>query len=305
MKKIFSRKRIILSLAVLCPLVFIAGVPLDNNRTILQEIIGAYPSGEAEPEQQQQAARSMNEVWEEVQKISARNGGDSLTLSGTIRLYDNLDDDGIREQQEFTLYQAGASQWMRLDSFDRIQMYETLLLVDHAEKEIVSQDTRQADSLMNALKAIDPAKMKEMLIKDGTTAEIRQEEGYKVLSIKPGNMDGVNEYQIFYDAATYEIKKLRLAYTSFPYQDYMEAVQQPAPAAAGADTPATPEMQAGEGDDGLEIDMNITEYVIEFEFKTNSTGCGLNFLDNDKFKVTDTDKIVFRGKWAGYKKITF
>ena len=305
MKKIFRNKKFLFALLAISSVAFIAGVPLSDEKTVLDQIIAAFPSGEADEPKQQEAKKSLDDVWAEIEKLSANNGEDSITLAGKIRLYDNADDDGIREQQNFLLQQAGDDQWFRLDSFERVQLGHHLLLVDHLEKEIVSQYSGQADSLYTAFKMLDPQKLKEVLIKDGTTAEISQQGEYKILNIKPGTIDAVNEYNIFYDPSSYEIKKIRMSYTSSPYQDYMENYKDAVPQKQDSIQEATVEKNTSDTVNVNDIEMNITEYVIEFEITRKEKRCAVNFVDNDNYKINASSEAIFKGRWASYKKIQY
>lgn len=308
MKKIFSKRKVLAVALLISAAAFIAGVPLADDKTVLEQIRAAFPSGDAEKPKQQEAKKSLDEVWEEMQKLSEHNGEDTVTLSGKIKLYDNADDNGIKEEQHFLLQQAGDNQWFALDSFVRIQMSHNMLLIDHAEKEIVTQYTGQTDSLYAALRMMDPQKLKGLLVKDGTTASIRKEGAYKVLNIQPGTMDAVNEYNIFYDTATYEIHKISLSYTSTPYQDYMEDYKEPGLSQkrdSALPEKISPPRNATDSVNDNDIEMNITEYVIEYEIDKKEKKCAVNFLDNNLFKVNGASEVTFKGKLAGYKKVEY
>src|SRR5436190_14367103 len=121
MKKIFKNKKLLYFLLPVLALAFIAGVPVGDNKTLLEQLIAAFPSGEANSAQQEKSKKSIDDVWQEIQKISEHNGEDTVTITGKIRLFDNLDDEGIKEQQGFIVKQAGSNQWFHLDSFDRVQ----------------------------------------------------------------------------------------------------------------------------------------------------------------------------------------
>ncbi|MBI5372837.1 MAG: hypothetical protein HZA79_12515 [Sphingobacteriales bacterium] len=292
MRTPFNYKRLLLILLPVLALAFIAGVPVSDDKTVLEQIIAAFPSGEADPKQQEEANDSLKDIWAEMQKLAAHNNSDSISMSGRIRLYDNLFEEGIQEQQAFTLEQAGENQWFHLDSFDRIQLAGTYFLVDHPEKEITIQMPGAADSMVKALQMMDPEKMKKILIKDGTTAELSTGDGHKILSINPGMMDAVNRYDIIYDSSTYEIKKFRIYYTNTPYQDYRETGGQP------EKTPEDPARTEEEED----MEMNVTEYVLEFEIQSSQKKCGLDFLQNSFYRVSPEGDVIFTGRLAGYKK---
>ena len=302
MRKLNKSKKLLYLLLPVMALGFIAGVPIQDDKTLLEELIAAFPSGEADQQQQEKSRKSLDDVWDELQKISEHNGSDSAMMSGKISLYDNLDDAGIREQQNFLLEQAGINQWFHLDSFDRIQYDQTLILIDHPEKEISIQPPGAVDTLLNALKMMDPKKFREMLIKDGTTAEIIKSGAQNTLTINPGTMDAVNRYDLVYDTATYVIKKFRLYYTSIPYQDYLEN-DRPAAKPDSDLTKVKPQEDLPDTAESDEIEANITEYVLEFEFDKSEKRCDLNFLDNVFYKINDAGEVLFTGKLGKYKKI--
>lgn len=310
MKKIFNNRKFLLTVLLLSSAAFIAGVPLNENKTVLEQIIESFPSGEADKAKQEEAKRSMNdELWAEIEKISAANADDSLTMEGKIRLYDDLDDNGIKEEEHFVLHQVGDNQWLRLDSFERVQVEHTLFMVDHQEKEIAIQPSGAIDSVYAAFRIMDPVKFRELLVKDGTTIDISHEGALNVLNVKPGSMDAVNEYHIFYDAATYEIKKIRLAYTSFPYQDYLENYQEKENTSKkdSVQQVADPVIPGNAADsvNSDDIEMNITQYVLEFDISRKEKKCDFNFFDNVLYGTSRSGDVTFRGKLAGYKKIQY
>lgn len=301
MKKILSKKRVLYILLPVMALAFIAGVPVNDDKTILQELIAAFPSAEADEEQQEKAKQSLDEVWGEIEKLSKENGADSQMLKGKVSLYDNLDDNGVKEQQPFTMQQAGDNQWFHLDSFDRVQFENHLFVIDHTEKEITVQLPGAVDSMMNAMKMIDASEFKKMLVKDGTTAEITRNGAEKTLTINPGLMDAVNRYEVVYDSLTYQVRKFRIYYTSVPYQNYFE--NDPAPRTP---EPEKQQEQASPGSGDSEepdIDADITEYVLEFEISQLIKGCDIKFTDNIFYKVNDAGDLLFTGKCSKYKKI--
>lgn len=300
MKKIFSKKRVLYILLPVMALGFIAGVPVNDDKTLLQELIAAFPSAEADEEQQEKAQQSLDEVWGELEKLSEMNGADSMMLTGKVALFDNLDDNGVKEQQPFTMQQAGDNQWFHLDSFDRVQVEQTLFMFDHTDREITVQHPGAVDSMMNAMKMMDASKFKKMLVKDGTTAEITRNGAEKTLTLNPGLMDAVNRYEIVYDSLSYRVKKFRIYYTSIPYQNYFEndaSPQNPAvkPEAAGQ------EAESADPDEP-DIDADITEYVLEFTITQVVKGCDIKFTDNVFFRVDESGDLTFTGKYLKYKK---
>lgn len=304
-RKTGYKKLLLLALPVLA-LAFIAGVPVSDDKTVLEQIIAAFPSGEADKEQQEKAKESLEDVWAELQKIAAGNNSDSVTMSGNIRLFDNLFDEGIKEQQAFTLQQAGENMWFHLDSLDRVQIGQTSFMIDHPEKEITLQLPTGTDSMIKALQMMDPEKLKELLIKDGTTAGLTREGAFKMLTINPGMMDAVNRYDILYDSSSYEIKKFRIYYTSQPYQDYQEAnaagenrKEKPKPATV------TDPGQESEAETEDEMEMNITEYVLEFEIQSSQKKCNLDFRQNQYYRISTEGDVKFYGKPGNYKKTIF
>jgi hypothetical protein len=300
MKKIFSKKRILYILLPVLALAFIAGVPVNDDKTLLEELIAAFPSAEADAEQQEKAQQSLDEVWAEIEKLSEQNGADSQMLSGKVALYDNLDDNGVKEQQRFTMQQAGDNQWFHLDSFDRVQYEQALFMIDHTDREITVQMPGAVDSMMNEMKMMDPAKFKKMLVKDGTTAEITRNGAEKTLTINPGLMDAVNRYEIVYDSLSYRVKKFRIYYTSIPYQNYFE--NEPGPKNPVDNAEAEKADAAAPESDEPDIDADITEYVLEFEIDQVTKGCDMIFTDNIFFKVDEAGELTFTGKFSKYKK---
>jgi hypothetical protein len=285
----------------------IAGIPVYDKKTIWQHLTSEKSlikadKGEALNEEDKPIDE---EVWAEIHKISDANGSDIMTLSGKVSLYDNLNEEGVKEKQNFTLMQSGDNYWMKLDSFERVKINHDLLLIDHEEKEIVSQMTQSIDSVFDGLKVMSSKKLKEMLIKDGTTASVKQEGPYKVLNVVPGNIDAVNEYFIFYDPVSYVIKKIRVAYTSFPYENYMEndiSRNEVNQTQASADSKINNISEEEKSDEDEEMEVNVTEYVIEFDFIKNEKVCNANLFDNELYKVEKSGSITFKGKLAKYTK---
>lgn len=306
MKKTFRYKKWLLFVLPVLALAFIAGVPVNDDKTVLEQIIAAFPSGEADKTQQEKARNTLEDVWLELQKIATANNNDSVSMSGKIRLFDNLFDEGIKEQQAFSLQQAGENMWFHLDSLDRVQIGQHYFMIDHPEKEITLQLPAGADSMVKALQLMAPDKLKELLIKDGTTAAISNEGADKKITIIPGLMDAVNKYDIVYDNSSFVIKKFRIYYTSQPYQDYQEGNAENFKQQSGKDTePATESAAEATGDDEMDLEMNVTEYVLEFEILSMLKKCDLNFLRNEYYSIADDGNMIFYGKLDSYKKTVF
>ena len=303
MKKTFMRKKIIYIVLPVLALVFIAGVPINEDRTLLEELIAAFPSGKVDATQQEESRKSLDEVWDDVQKISANNGEDTVSLSGKIRLSDNLDEAGIKEEQRFMIKQAGSNQWFHLDSFDRVQYDQTLFLINHFEKEIIVQPSGITDSLMSAIQMMDPKKFREMLIQNGTTADISVNGSEKTLTISPGTMDMVNRYEIVYDTGSYQIRILRIYYTSIPYQQYLENDNRLPETRKTIEVSTNEQTDEATDPNEVEVEANITEYMLEFEIDKKEKKCDMNFLDNHFYTIKNGEDIVFAGKLAKYKKV--
>jgi hypothetical protein len=302
MKKIWSNKKLMGALLVVSSLVFIAGAPVVDDKTLLDQMLSAYPSSEVSPEEQAASKVSLDNVWSEIEKLSENGDGDTLTMSGTIRLYDEGDAKGIREMQRFTLQQQGENQWFTLDSFARIQMGNSLLLIDHEEREVVSQIiTDKVDSLKQAISILEPQKLKELLEKNGTTASITKKDGLTILTINPGNEDQVNEYNIFYDSA-YQIKKFNLSYSSVPYQNYNENFNSKEQEAIDTTMETT---KVGDSVNLDDLEINITEYVIEYTIDKKENTSSINFWDNSFYKMNEKGDLTFKGKLVNYKKVKY
>ena len=54
-----------------------------------------------------------------------------------------------------------------------------------------------------------------------------------------------------------------------------------------------------------DIEMNITEYVIEFEITRKEKRCAVDFIDNDHYTINASSEAIFKGKWANYKKVQY
>jgi hypothetical protein len=304
MKKIWSNKKIMLALLFVSSIAFIAGIPVADEKTLLEQMMAAFPSTEVSPEEQQVAKQSLDNVWDEVEKLSVNNAEDSLSMSGTIRLYDDGDENGIKEMQHFNLQQQGENQWFTLDSFARIQIGPNLLMIDHVEREIVSQlISGKIDSVKEALNILEPQKLKELLEKNGTTAAITKKDGLTRLTINPGTLDQVNEYNIFYDSA-YQIKKFTLSYSSVPYQDFLENYDDKKKDDTAIDS-LVEDTKLGDSANIDDLELNITEYVVEYNIDKNEKASSINFFDNAFFKVAENGDIKFKGKLINYKKVKY
>jgi hypothetical protein len=304
MKKIWSNKKIMLALLIVSSITFIAGAPVADDKTLLEQMIAAFPSAVVSPEEQQASKQSLDNVWTEVEKLAENNPEDSLYMSGTIRLYDDGDENGIKETQHFSLHQQGDNQWFTLDSFARIQMGPNLLMIDHVEREIVSQQfSDKVDSVKEALNILEPQKLKELLEKNGTTAEITKKDGLTILTINPGTMDQVNEYNIFYDSA-YQIKKFTLSYSSVPYQDLFENYDDKKKDNMAMDS-IVDDTKLGDSANIDDLELNITEYVVEYTIDKKEKTSNINFFDNAFFKVGEKGDLKFKGKLINYKKVKY
>lgn len=297
MKEIFGTKKNVFIILLLLSAAITAQVAVNNKQTIDDKPASAE-------EKEKHPIPPGEDVWKEIEKISDSNDADSFTISGKIKLYDNLDEEGIQEQQDFLMQQQGENQRFRLDQFERIKMGHTLLLIDHTVKEITVQESSYADSVLADIKILSPKKMKKLLEKDGTIIEITTQGSFKVLKIKPGSMDAVNEYNIFYDPVSYEINKIRLSYTSFPYQDFLDGEDNRLQQVSVDELNPVAGNNNDESNTEPEIEMNITEYVLEFEFMNRERKSTFNFSNNEMFKVI-SGEMNFKEKLADYKVTTY
>lgn len=284
MKTIVTSKSILLSILLLLSAALIARVPIYHQKTILSHILSSFDKGHEDLEESPHGVPSVSdEVWRELKKISEHNTLDSSTITGTVRLYDNLNDEGIKEMLPFTFRQQDKNQWFHLDVLDRIQLGNTVVVVDHQEKEVTLQSTAYADSIVATMRLLSFENIKRLLLQDGLSATIRSEGALRVLNMKPGLMDAVNEYHIFYDSLDYLIQKITFSYTSQPYEDFVEdsskAGRQQKNISTAPDSITTPI--------DPEIEMNITEYVIELDFAKKEHYCHVNFYENPLFKVVN------------------
>jgi hypothetical protein len=150
------------------------------------------------------------------------------------------------------------------------------------------------------MQALSSGKLKKVLEKDGATGDISNEGDLKVISIRPGNMDAVNEYKIYYDPGTYQIRKLKVAYTSFPYQDLVEDYQPAVNTRKEKEQIHEEDVKADE----TEIEVNLTEYVIEFDFLQVKNENSFNFQDNELFRL-NSEGIEIKQRLKDYKLINF
>jgi hypothetical protein len=305
---LFSR-RIFIAIGLLLSFGAIVALPVFNHQSLLDKWSSAPEATAAvNSEVEEEEGKPIDEqIWAEIQKLAQANAADAFTSHGIIRLYDHLNDEGIKESENFTLYQNGADYWLRLDSFDRVQLHHNLYLIDHTDREMVLQRLVNSDSLRDAVSMMSTEKIREMLEKDGTTAKLTQNGSLKQLNIVPGNMDAVNEYNIFYDAATYQIKKVQVAYTSFPYENYTDGIsesladQKEREDAAKAKQAEPAEATAPDAEDDDAIEADITEYIVEYEFIKVDKTCTKSLTQNELYTTTADGALRLNGQYAGYE----
>lgn len=314
MKNKFLNKRALLIILLIGSVGFITAVPIFDHKTVLRHITESFGKKENtkmsdvdEPEPK--PAPITEEIWKELFLIADANAGDVMTMSGKLLLYDNLDDKGVRETENFTMYQSGPNHWLKLDSFERVQMAKQLILIDHMEKEVVHQEVPLPSEFGKAFQFLDRENLKKSLMKDGTEIDMATEGSAKVLHIRPGMKDAVNEYHIYYDPNTYVISRLKIDYTSFPYEGYesggdsgdiLDEQSDNAMAETKQETEAVDEKP--DEDDAIEVDL--TEYSIEFQFNKIENKCPVNFTDNSYFSFNEnTKEVTLKKSLTGYKKV--
>lgn len=301
-----NKKLIYLTVFSLVVLVGIAAtVPVYKNLTLFQQIKAGFKPAATPPKTNnynpEEDGSLIKEVWNEVEKLQQSNNDEIVTMSGKISLYDNVNQNGVKEVQRFSIIQSGKNQIFSLDSFDRIQLGSKMILVDHQEKEVLFQNSLKLDSIYAIYRAMDPKKIKEMLAKDGTRAKIEYEDKYKVLRITPGTMDMANRYKVYYDTIDYQIKKLSIAYTSTPF------IQNDQLAKEQNETIETNNTSLeGENDTREEWlkNANITEYIIEYNIENKEKKCDFDFWgNNNMYEIDGADKLILKGKLKNYKII--
>jgi hypothetical protein len=314
MKNKFLNKRTLLIVMLVGIVGFIMAVPIFDNKTVFRHITASISQKEnnklsAVDEPEQKPTVISEEIWKELFQIADANGGDVMTMSGKLLLYDNLDDKGVKETENFIMYQSGRNFWLKLDSFERVQLTKQLIMIDHMEKEVVQQEIPLPSEYGKIFQFLDKENLKETLLKDGTEIDMAVDGNLKVLHIRPGMKDAVNEYHIYYDPSTYNISKLRIDYTSFPYESY-EAGGDSGDLLSENTDEVVPEVkqeaEANEevSDDEDAIEVNLTEYSIEFQFNKIDNTCPVNFIENNYFSFDEKSKeLILKKSLSGYKKV--
>jgi hypothetical protein len=280
-----NKKILIAGILLLATTAVLAWVPVYNGQSVFGLLAGQTRNGEMPAPQENEKAADFSAMWKELEKIEAANGTDSVLLTGTVRLYDNLDDHGVKEEQRFAFDGIAGNEHLKLESFERIKLGETYFLIDHEEPLITIQEMQATDSISSALKMMNTKQFRKMVEKDGGKAEIITEGPLKKIVFEPGNRDAVNRYVISYDPVTFEIRNLSVSYTNVPYESLVNM---------DTDDDAA---SSGEEDDEKNV-INVTEYILEFRFdKKDKTR--FDFTDNPLYTLKE-GKVVFKGKLAGY-----
>jgi hypothetical protein len=278
---------------LLSSVAIVAQVPLSDNHTVWQHLFGKQKQEISEAGFR--ADPVLTEAMKELRQIGEAFSADSLSMSGYVKLYDNLDDKGIKESQNFTWQKAGINQHFKIDSIEKILLGNRYLFIDHKEKEIISSDN-SIDSVVKAMQLLSLEKVVDLIGKDGTTARFDKNKELKVLYIEPGSHDDVNEYAFYYDPFTYALKKFTVSYTSTPFEDEILTDNTEAPV-----TEAKPAGTEEKEDDGA-IELNLTEYIVEYNFQRLEKNCRFSFSDNELFKKGNNE-LLFKGKIATYHLI--
>jgi hypothetical protein len=286
--------KLITAILMLSSVVIVAQVPLSDKRTVWQHVFGKQKQkAEAAPPKKDPI---LAEALGELRKISEAFSADSLTLSGSIKLYDNLDEKGIHESQNFIWQKAGSNQYFKIDSIEKILLQNRFLFIDHREKEIISSESK-LDSVLKSMQLISPEKVLDLLGKDGTTARFASEDHLKVLYIEPGSRDEANEYVFYYDPNTYVLRKFSVSYTSAPFEDEIIVDNQVA-----SDTKQVAGEEKMDDDDAVEV--NLTEYIVEYNFQRLDKNCRFDFSNNEVFRK-ENGELAFKGKISSYNLVEF
>src|SRR5689334_11224507 len=134
MIRILKHKKLLFAALSAVIISLVAWLPVYGRKSIFQYMINFIPGERQMPEAKKELPNEpagklwKDEVWQEIEKITAGNQEDTLTLEGKIRLYDNLDDAGIREQQHFILQRTGEDQRFSLEIFENIHVGHQLVL---------------------------------------------------------------------------------------------------------------------------------------------------------------------------------
>lgn len=291
---------------------FAFAVPVYHHKTTAQHIAAIFTQNKTEKEMSnfefdddlEPDGLPIEQAWAEIEKLKLYDDNeDSITMSGTIKFYDNWNEKGVKDQQKFIFQQAGNYQILTIDSFDRVQIDDKMMLIDHPQKIIEIQNIKKQDSIATTLKTMDKKGLKNMLSKNGVTAKIELEGDLKVLRIYPGNDDAINTYSIYYNPTTYELKKYTLSYNNFPLEN--ESVSGEMEDSLVLAQQNIDESKIKETADDPDFTSALTEYVIEFVIEKQQKKCGFNFTNNKLFSLNNANEVKFKSYLKDYEKSEF
>ncbi|HNP53383.1 MAG TPA: hypothetical protein PKK69_02155, partial [Ferruginibacter sp.] len=102
---LFSR-RVLIAMGFLLSFGAIVALPVFNHQSLIDKWSNRP---EVKPEsasnvEEEETKPIDDQIWAEIQKLSQANAAEVFTSHGVIRLYDHLNEDGIKESENFTLY---------------------------------------------------------------------------------------------------------------------------------------------------------------------------------------------------------
>lgn len=313
MQNIFNNKKIIYALAGVLIVGFAFAIPVYKHKTTAQHIAAIFnnnkvyneiPKLDLEDDAEIEGL-PIEEAWTEIEKLKLYDDSeDSITISGTIQFYDNWNEKGIKDKQKFTFQQAGNYQILTIDSFDRVQLPNKMVMIDHIQKVIEIQNAKKQDSIVATLKTMDKKGLKNMLSKDGVRAKIEMEGDVKVLHIYPSNADAINTYSIYYNPTTYEIKKYAMSYNNFPYEEDNNDSELSEDSIAIAQQGINDNILNNDKSE-LDIASAMTEYVVEYTIEKQQKKCSFNFANNTLFSIDNKAIVKFKSSLKNYEKDEF
>ncbi|HEV7782328.1 MAG TPA: hypothetical protein VGO58_13735 [Chitinophagaceae bacterium] len=219
-----------------------------------------------------------DDPWKEMEKlVEGYYGGEQQVFySGTMKLFDdNEEKQKVLEEHAFDYSFFRGQYYYKLGEIECVAKDGFILMVNHGDRTMslapVLQSTAKQESIL------DMKKFREMMEAGKATAKVTQNGADKIITVNNVQDPAVQGYQVFYDPASYRIRKIVIGMIRF---EPLDAVTENANAASVKEETELDEMEiAG------------YSYVLEILYeKTSLIPTGKNdFNPENKFIRIDGD----------------
>jgi len=242
-----------------------------------------------------------DDPWKEIEKlVAAYYNKQGVSYKGSIKLIDdNGENEKIIEQHTFQYSVVGRSMYYQVSNMEFVSKAGLVLVADH-NNELISV-SEPGDQNQKSAKLFDIDIFKKLMEEAKAEARVTQLGDQKILTIESISDPQIQGYRIYYNAATYQVKKMLIGMVRLSPLDNNDGGIDEQPVAPNDKADENKEVDEETSEDEFETYTYYMEIAYE-ETKTLNTS-EKSFAPENKFIVKAKEKIQLTAPFSKYQLI--